>query len=110
VSEPERPQVSWKAIDEGAKLAASDGSEVGKITKIVGDPEADILTGFAFKRHALSDEQMVEADHVRGIWEDRVEVDLPPDAIERLPRYEDEPVIRVRPDDGGFFHRLFRRR
>jgi uncharacterized protein YrrD len=110
VSEPERPQVAWKAIEPGAVLVAADGSEVGKIAKIVGDPDADIFTGLAFKRHALADEQMVEAEHVRGIWEDRVEVDLPPDAVERLPRFEEEPVVRVRPDEHrGFFRRLFGR-
>ena len=109
MSEPERPQVSWKAIEAGAAVVAADGSEVAKVTKLVGDPDADIFTGLAIKRHTLAGEQLVEAESVRAIWEDRVELDLAPDAVEALPAYEDEPVVRVRPDEGrGFFRRLFR--
>jgi hypothetical protein len=109
VSASERPQVSWKAIDAGATVVAADGTEVGKVSKIVGDADADIFTGLAVKRHALADEQLVEAERVRGIWEDRVELDLSADALEALPPYEDEPVVRVLPEDRpGFFRRLFR--
>ena len=109
MSEPGRPEVSWKAIDAGAAVIAADGSEVGKVSKVVGDPDADIFTGLAIKRHALASEQLVEAEHVHGIWEDRVELDLTPNALEALPEYEDEPVVRVRPDERpGFFRRLFR--
>jgi hypothetical protein len=109
VSDPERPQVSWKAIEAGATVVAADGSEVGKVSKLVGDQDADIFTGLAIKRHALAEEQLVEAEHVRAIWEDRVELDLAPEAVESLPPYEDEPVVRVLPDDRpGFFRRLFR--
>jgi len=109
VSASERPQVSWKAIDAGATVVAADGTEVGKVSKIVGDADADIFTGLAIKRHALADEQLVEAEHVSAIWEDRVELDLTPEAVEALPAYEDEPVIRVLPEERpGFFRRLFR--
>jgi uncharacterized protein YrrD len=110
VSAPERPQVSWKAIAGDAVVVAADGTEVGKVSKIVGDTDADIFTGLAVKRHALADEQLVEAERVRAIWEDRVELDLSPEAVEALPTYEDEPVVRVRPDEHrGFFRRLFGR-
>lgn len=109
MSEPGRPQVSWLAIGAGAAVVAADGSEVGKVSKIVGDAGADIFTGLAIKRSPLADEQFVEAEHVRGIWEDRVELDLSPDEVKGLPRFEDEPVVRVRPDEPGFFRRLFGR-
>jgi hypothetical protein len=110
VSAADRPQVSWKAIAAGAAVFAADGTEVAKVSKIVGDSDADIFTGLAVKRHVLADEQLVEAEHVRGIWEDRIDVDLSPAAVEALPAYEDEPFVRLRPDRGrGFFRRLFGR-
>lgn len=110
MSDPGRPQVSWKAIDGGAAVVAADGTEVGAVSRIVGDTEADIFTGLAFRRHALAEEQLVEAERVRAIWEDRVELDLAPDAVEALPPYVEEPVVQVRPGEKrGFFRRLLGR-
>lgn len=98
------------AIAADAAVVAADGTEVAKVSKVVGDQDADIFTGLAIKRHALAEEQLVEAERVRAIWENRVEVDLSPDAVEALPGYQDEPVVRVRPDERpGFFRRLFGR-
>lgn len=106
-SNSDEPQVAWTAIEEGAEVVGSDGAVGGHVTRAVGDPDADVFTGLAFKTGSLGKERYIEAERVRAIWPQRVVVDLGADALDDLPEYEDVPVVRVRPDDGGFFRRLF---
>ena len=108
MSERERPQVSWKAIEEDAELVSADGGRAGHVSRVVGDPEADVFTGLAVVVEAFRGERFVAAERVTAIWPDRVEVSLTHDEIEALPRYEDVPVVRWRPGAlGGVFSRLF---
>ena len=104
------PEVSWKAVEPGAEVVSSDGESVGSVSRIVGDTEADVFTGIAVKPGVLGGERLVPSERIRGIWPERVEIDLTKSDIERLPPYEDSPVVRWKPDeDTGFFSRLFRR-
>jgi uncharacterized protein YrrD len=104
------PEVSWKALEPGADVVSSDGEPVGSVSRVVGDAEADVFTGIAVKPGVLSGERLVPSERVRGIWPKRVEIDLSKSDIESLPHYEDSPVVRWTPDEGGgFFSRLFRR-
>jgi len=41
------PQVSWKVIEAGAEVVASDGEKAGTVSRVVGDPAADVFTGLA---------------------------------------------------------------
>ena len=105
------PQVSWKAIEADAEVFTSDGSAVGKVSKIVGDATADVFTGLAVSKHVIAKPKFVPSERVTGIWPHRVEIDLTQDEFDRLEEYEDEPVIRVNPaDPPGFLSRLFGRR
>jgi hypothetical protein len=106
---PDEPQVAWKAIEEGAEVVSSDGKVAARVTRVVGDPDADVFTGLAVKTGPLSKERYLEAERVRGIWPRRVEVDLPSSAFDDLPEHEDVPVVQVRPGERGFFRRLFGR-
>ena len=108
MSEREDPQVSWKAVEEDADLLAGDGRRAGRVSRVVGDPEADVFTGLAVAVESFRGERFVAAERVTGIWPDRVQVSLTHDEIEALPRYEDAPVVRWRPGAlGGIFSRLF---
>jgi sporulation protein YlmC with PRC-barrel domain len=110
VSSEEEPQVAWKAIESDAQVFSTEGQAVGKVAEVVGDYDADVFTGLAISHHALGRKHFVEAEHVRGIWADRVELDLTKDEIDRLPEHTAPPVIRVDPGEpGGFFRRLFGR-
>ena len=103
------PEVSWKALEPGADVVSSDGEPVGSVSRVVG-AEADVFTGIAVKPGVLSGERLVPSERVRGIWPDRIEIDLSKSDVENLPPYEDSPVVRWTPDEGtGFFSRLFRR-
>ena len=108
VTDGERPQVSWKAIEEDAALRSSDGRHAGRVSRVVGDPEADVFTGLAVVVESFRGERFVAAERVVGIWPDEVRVSLTQDEIGALPRYEDAPVVRWRPGAlGGVFSRLF---
>jgi hypothetical protein len=111
MSTPPEPQVSWKAIEANADVLTSDGFAVGKVSKVVGDPTADVFTGLAVSKHVIGKPKFVPSEGVTGIWPRRVEIDLTKGTFESLEEYEDEPVIRVDPADrGGFLSRLFGRR
>ena len=105
-----RPQVSWKAIEEDAEVVSADGETAGTVSRVVGDADADVFTGLAVFVSTFGGERFVEAERVRGIWPDRVEVDLSTAAVEALPKYEEPPAVRVRPGGVGVFRRLLRRR
>ena len=111
MSDGERPQVAWKAIEEDAEVVAADGEKAGRVSRIVGDHTADVFTGLAIFVDAFGGERYVPAERVRGIWPDRVELALTADEIERLPKHEDVPTVRWRPGAlGGIFSRLLGRR
>jgi len=39
--------VAWTFVERGWAVVASDGSEIGKVDQVLGDPEADIFDGLA---------------------------------------------------------------
>jgi HEAT repeat protein len=110
VNAPETPQVAWKAIQEGAEVFSSEAEAVARVSRVVGDADADVFTGLAVKLGALGSERFVPSERVTAIWPDRVDVDLPSAAIEELPEYEEAPAVRWQADTRGFFRRLFGRR
>ncbi|TMJ96168.1 MAG: hypothetical protein E6G67_05415 [Actinobacteria bacterium] len=101
------PQVAWTAIENGARIFSAEGEAIGKVSRVVGD--ADVFTGLAVTHGVLGPERFLDADHVRGIWPDRVDVDLTREQIENLPEHQDAPTYRVQPGVTGFFRRLFGR-
>lgn len=110
MSAPGRPQVAWKAIEDGAEVFSAEAEAVGKVSRVVGDADADVFTGLAIKLGALGSERFVPSEHVTAIWPDRVDVDLPRAAIEQLPGYEDAPAVRWQPGRPSLLRRLFGRR
>ena len=112
MSESERPQVSWKGIEAHAPVFSSEGEAVGKVSQVVGDPDADVFTGLAVSVDVLGPDRFVPSERVRAIWPDRVDIALTKSQIEGLGPYEETPTVQWRPDQGlgGFFRRLFGRR
>jgi hypothetical protein len=108
MSSPDRPQVAWKAIEGEADVFSTDGEAAAKVSRIVGDADADVFTGLAVKLGPLGTEKFIPSERVVGIWPDRVDVDLPTDVIESLEDYKDAPAVRWDPSpERGFFRRLF---
>ena len=108
MSAADRPQVAWKAIEEDAEVVTRDGESVGRVSRIVGDHNADVFTGLAIVVQTFGGERFVPAERVTGIWPDRVQLDCSDADVERLPKHEDVPTVRWRPGAlGGIFSRLF---
>ena len=83
--------VSWLLIEPGWKVVAADGSDVGKVEETVGDTGKDIFNGLSISTGLLGKPKYVPAERVGLITEGCVELDLPPDAIERLDEHEIQP-------------------
>jgi uncharacterized protein YrrD len=112
MTEREQPQVSWKAIEADAPVFSSEGEAVGKVSRIVGDHDADVFTGLAIDVDVIGPERFVPSERVQAIWPDRVDLALSKKQIEQLPEHEETPTVYWRPNGGvrGFLRRLFRRR
>ena len=83
--------VSWLVIEPGWKVVAADGSEVGKVEEVVGDTNEDIFNGLSVSTGVLGHPKYVPAEVVGSITEGRVQLDIPPDAIDALAHHEPPP-------------------
>jgi hypothetical protein len=91
--------VSWLLIEPGWKVVAADGTEVGKVEKIVGDTGSDIFNGLSVVTGLLGKPKYVPAERVRTITEGQVELDLSEDAVGKLEDHELQPPSeQFRPD------------
>jgi hypothetical protein len=108
----DRAQIAWTAIEADTPVFSADGEEVGKVSKVVGDSDADVFTGLAVSIGTFGADRFVPSERVRGIWPERIELDVPAAGTESLPEYEETPTVRWRPDGGpgAFLRRLFGRR
>jgi hypothetical protein len=95
------------AIEQGARVLASDGVEIGTVREIAGDAEADIFSGLVVSVSRLGANRFLPAERVTGIWPDRIETSVTAAQAEQLPEYH-EPVAErwQTPDD--FMTRLRR--
>jgi hypothetical protein len=76
--------VAWTIVERGWAVAASDGSEVGKVDKVLGEPEADIFDGLAAGAGTV-------LEQVGAIEEGTVHLTIDADAYGRLTSYEEPP-------------------
>ncbi|HEX7254869.1 MAG TPA: PRC-barrel domain-containing protein [Gaiellaceae bacterium] len=94
--------VSWLLIEPGWKVVAADGTEVGRVEEVVGDPEKDIFSGIAISSGLLTGllakPKFVPAERIRLITEGEIELDVPAQAIDHLEEHEPAPPPeQVRP-------------
>ena len=100
-------KVSWMAIEKGASVLASDGAEIGTVSEIAGDTEADIFSGLVVSVSRLGANRFLPSERVTGIWPDRVETSVTVEQAEQLAAYEEPVAERWQiPDD--FMTRLRR--
>lgn len=91
--------VSWLMIEPGWKVVAADGTDVGKVEKIVGDTGSDIFNGLSVVTGLLGKPKYVPAERVRTITDGQVELDLSEDAVGKLEDHELQPPSeQFRPD------------
>jgi uncharacterized protein YrrD len=84
--------VSWKVAERGWSVVASDGSEVGKLDEVLGDPEADIFDGLAVGAGTVLDRPVyVPSENVGAIEEGTVHLTIGAAEYEQSPPYEPPP-------------------
>ena len=79
--------VAWKVAEPGWSVLASDGDEVGKVDRVLGDPEADIFDGLAVSTGVLDKPTYVPAEQVGRIEEGSFHLTIDADAFGRLEPY-----------------------
>ena len=109
MNERSTSQVAWTAISEDTPVFSSDGEEAARVTKVVGDSDADIWDGLAVSVDALGPDRLLPAERVRGIWPDRIEVTLTRAQIEHLPPFEETPMVAWQADEEGDVGSVVRR-
>jgi hypothetical protein len=85
-------------IEPGWAVVGSDGTEIGRVDQVVGDPVADIFNGLAIITGAFSASRHLPADCVGAIFEGRVEAHIDAAAAEGLDLHDAPPSVEVRPD------------
>ena len=84
--------VSWLVVEPGWDVVDSAGESVGKIDEVLGDKNRDIFDGLAVSTGLVGKPKYVPAERVGGIREDRVQLEMTADEIDRLAPSEPETV------------------
>ena len=79
-------------MEPGWDVVDSAGESVGKIDEVLGDKNRDIFDGLAVSTGLVGKPKYVPAERVGEIREDRVQLELSADEVDRLEPYEPEPV------------------
>ena len=94
MSEP----VSWLVVERGWKVRSADGKEVGKVEELIGDTGEDIFNGLSISTGLLARRRYVPSEHVAGISEGEVRLDLDAAAVDRLGDFDEPPPsAEIRP-------------
>lgn len=75
-------------LPTGSRVLAKDGTEVGKVSRVIGDRERDIFAGIAYKPGLLESEVFAPADAIDHLAQDTVRLSLSHQEAERLGHYE----------------------
>jgi hypothetical protein len=84
--------VAWTVVERGWAVVASDGSEVGTVDQVLGDPEADIFDGLAVGVGTVLNRPVyVPSEKVGAIEEGTVHLTIDADEYGELEPYEGPP-------------------
>lgn len=96
-------EVSWQFIAPGTPVLASDGTPIGRVTHVLGDPERDIFDAVGFRHHLWTTNRMAPAATVARITERAVSLRISAAEAEHCPPYQEEQVYRI--GNTGLFRR-----
>jgi hypothetical protein len=83
--------VSWLAVEHGWSVVASDGEQIGSVSKVLGDETADIFDGLAVRHGHSGSTKYVPAEKVAEIVTGKVTLSLSSADAEALGDYETPP-------------------
>jgi hypothetical protein len=82
--------VAWTVVERGWAVTASDGSEVGTVDQVLGDPEADIFDGLSVGVGTVLNRPVyVPSEKVGAIEEGTVHLTIDADEYGRLSPYQE---------------------
>jgi hypothetical protein len=81
---PEGDPASWLVVEPGWNVVDSDGNEVGRVERVLGDQNADIFSGLLISTGLFTGHRYVPSENVGAIEEGRVHLLLGGDAIKQL--------------------------
>ena len=89
---------SYLSLEPGVPVYSRDGQELGRVTHVLADPDADIFDGLVLESDA--GHRFVDAPEVAEIYERGVELAIDAAAAERLPEPSENPAtLAADPDD-----------
>ena len=88
-------EVSWRLIARGTPVHAADGTPVGRVTHVLGDPQRDIFDGVGFRHHLWTTNRMASAAIVARITERAVSLRISASEAEQCPPYQEEHVYQI---------------
>ena len=88
-------EVSWRLIAPGTTVLASDGTPIGRVTHVLGDPQRDIFDGVGFRHHLWTTNRMAPAAMVARITERAVSLRISAAEAEQCAPYQEEHVYRI---------------
>ena len=80
--------VSWFVVERGWEVVGSDGSKLGTVEEVLGDPEHDIFDGLSVATGLLGKPRYVPAELVQQIVEGSVRISIGQDEADRLDEYD----------------------
>jgi hypothetical protein len=98
--------LAWTMIESGWDVVAADGTDVGHVDEVTGDPAADIFNGLAISSGPFGKPRYVPAERVARIVQGRVELALTSDEVKRLETYDEPPEsIQILPEKASALER-----
>jgi hypothetical protein len=95
--------ISYLTLEPGTPVFTADGEEVGRVTHVLADPDADIFDGIVIDGHR--GHRFVDAPEVAHIASGGVTLTLDRAACERLPEPRANPAtMEADPDEGSESH------
>jgi hypothetical protein len=76
--------VAWTVVEKGWKVLDAGGEEVGRVSEVTGDENADIFDGLTIREGILSKDKYVPSENVAAIYEGEVQLSLTRAQIEAL--------------------------
>jgi uncharacterized protein YrrD len=64
--------VAWTMVEVGWKVVTESGDELGRVTEVLGDAEADIFTGLHVTKGLLGGTEYVPSERVARINEGEI--------------------------------------
>ncbi|HEV7769653.1 MAG TPA: hypothetical protein VGO66_03225 [Solirubrobacterales bacterium] len=95
---------SYRALAKGAAVYSSDGKELGKVTKVLADPNSDLFDGVIFDTTPMmpGGHRFVDAPEVAAIYDRGLVLSIDAAAAEGLPEPSANPgSLSVKPGDLG---------